>query len=48
MQKGYFSKPWKTEPILSDEEIEDTISPVYIRRPYEFYDLFNDHKGWEK
>jgi hypothetical protein len=48
MKKGFFSKPWKSEPIPSDEEIEETISTVYIRRPYEFYDLFNDRKGWEE
>jgi hypothetical protein len=48
MKKGFFSKPWKSEPIPSDEEIEETISPVYIRRPYEFYDLFNDHNSWEE
>ena len=48
MKKGFFSKPWKSEPIPSDEETDETISPVNIRRPYEFYDLFNDHNSWEK
>ena len=47
MKKGFFSKPWKSDHISSDEEKDKTIAPVYIRRPCQFYNLFNNHYKWE-
>ena len=46
MKKGFFfSKPWKSEPISSDEEKTEAIAPM---RPFQLYDLFNDQNSWEE